>query len=181
MRVSNIPIRDNRNGNTLLNCPNAVVFRVAVKQTGAGSAVNRQGLNTTVFGQLGNLYTVTMLWRPAGANLQRYRHIHRVNHRVEDPFYQIRVLQQGGPGKLPVHFLAGHPILMSMIRAPLATLIRAAAAISSGSHPAICTERILVHRYAPYADATYPSATPPGWRRAFRIQPSQHPLHDRGF
>ena len=124
MRVSNIPIRDNRNGNTLLNCPNAVVFRVAVKQTGAGSAVNRQGLNTTVFGQLGNLYTVTMLWRPAGANLQRYRHIHRVNHRVEDPFYQIRVLQQGGPGKLPVHFLAGHPILMSMICAPLATLIR---------------------------------------------------------
>ena len=104
MRVSNIPIRDNRNGNTLLNCPNAVVFRVAVKQTGAGSAVNRQGLNTTVFGQLGNLYTVTMLWRPAGANLQRYRHIHRVNHRVEDPFNQIRVLQQGGPGKLPVHF-----------------------------------------------------------------------------
>ena len=61
MRVSNIPIRDNRNGNTLLNCPNAVVFRVAVKQTGAGSAVNRQGLNTTVFGQLGNLHSYDAL------------------------------------------------------------------------------------------------------------------------
>jgi hypothetical protein len=72
MRVSNVTIRDNRNGNILLNCPNAVVLRVAVEQAGTGSAMNSQGLYTTVFGQLGNLYTVTVFWRPASADLKRY-------------------------------------------------------------------------------------------------------------
>ena len=35
--------------------------------------------------------------------------------------------------------LAGHPMLMSMIRAPPASTIRAASAIQRASHPAICT------------------------------------------
>ncbi|MNV76711.1 hypothetical protein D3C71_1700820 [compost metagenome] len=54
---------------------------------------------------MGNLYTVTVFWRPASADLKRYRHIHGVNHRVEDLFNQIRVLQQSRPCKFPVHFL----------------------------------------------------------------------------
>ena len=36
-------------------------------------------------------------------------------------------------------FLAGQPMLMSMICAPLSTLWRAASAITSGTVPAICT------------------------------------------
>jgi hypothetical protein len=37
-------------------------------------------------------------------------------------------------------FLAGQPMLMSMIWAPLSTLCFAASAIMAGSAPAICTE-----------------------------------------
>ncbi|CPN17488.1 Uncharacterised protein [Bordetella pertussis] len=37
-------------------------------------------------------------------------------------------------------FLTGQPMLMSMMRAPLATLKAAASAIIVGSAPAICTE-----------------------------------------
>ncbi|VEB02893.1 Uncharacterised protein [Klebsiella pneumoniae] len=63
-RVSNVAIRDNRNGNFLLNCPNTVVLSVSVKQTGAGASVNSQSLNATLFGQLGNLYAVTVFRFP---------------------------------------------------------------------------------------------------------------------
>jgi hypothetical protein len=69
-RVSNVAIRDNRNGNFLLNCPNTVVLSISVKQTGAGASVNSQSLNATFFGQLGNLYTVTVFRFPTGANLE---------------------------------------------------------------------------------------------------------------
>ena len=46
------------------------------------------------------------------------------------------------PASLRFTFLAGQPILISIIWAPLSTLIRAASAISFGSLPAICTVRI---------------------------------------
>ena len=46
------------------------------------------------------------------------------------------------PASFLLTFLAGQPILMSMICAPFSTLNCAAWAISSGSAPAICTERM---------------------------------------
>ncbi len=58
-RVSNVAIRDNRNGNFLLNCPNTVVLSVSVKQAGAGASVNSQSLNAT-------------LLRPVGQSLRSY-------------------------------------------------------------------------------------------------------------
>ena len=47
MRVSNVAIRDNRNGNFLLNCPNTVVLSISIEQTGAGASMNGQSLNAT--------------------------------------------------------------------------------------------------------------------------------------
>src|SRR5476649_1498485 len=91
LRVSNIPIRDNRNGNRLLNCPNTVVLRAAVKQAGAGAAMNRDGLYTTIFGQLGNFYTVTVLRGPTRANFQHHRHVYRFYHRQQNLLNQIRI------------------------------------------------------------------------------------------
>ena len=94
-RVSYVAIRDNRNGNLLLNCPNAVVFSFTIEQTGASASMNGQGLNATVFGQLGNLYTVTVFRRPTRANLQRNRNVHRADNRRQDRLHLIGVLQKG--------------------------------------------------------------------------------------
>ena len=141
MRVSNIPIRDNRNGNTLLNCPNAVVFRVAVKQTGAGSAVNRQGLNTTVFGQLGNLYSYDALAPSRCESSALPAHPPRQPPRggsvLPDPGTATRRTRQAS-GSL---FGRASHIDVDDLRAAGHVDTRGGA-ISSGSHPAICTERI---------------------------------------
>ena len=48
------------------------------------NAMNGQGLNATVFGQLGNLYTVTVFRRPTRANLQRNRDVHCADNRRQD-------------------------------------------------------------------------------------------------
>src|SRR5476649_2323500 len=93
MRVSYVAIRDDRDGNALLNCPNTVVFRLSIEEAGTGSAMNCQGLNSTVFSQLGNLYTVTVFRCPTSTNFQRDWHIYRIHNGREDLFNQIRILQ----------------------------------------------------------------------------------------
>src|SRR5688572_14262547 len=105
MRVSYVAIRDNRNGNTLLNCPNTVVLCFSIEETGTGSAMNSQGLNSTVFSQLGNLYTVTVFRCPTSTNFQRDWHIYRLNNGSQDLFHQIRILQQCRTCQFAVHFL----------------------------------------------------------------------------
>ena len=50
-RVSNVAIGNNRDGNSLLNCPDVVVFGFTIKQTGAGPAMDRKSLNTATLGQ----------------------------------------------------------------------------------------------------------------------------------
>lgn len=94
-RVSNVAIRDNRNGNFLLNCPNTVVLSFSIEQTGACTAMNGQSLNATVFSQLGNLFAVTVFRCLAGANLQGNRNVHCIDDLGKDRFNDIRVLQEG--------------------------------------------------------------------------------------
>ena len=74
------------------------MFGVAAKRAGAGTPVYRQCLNPGLLGDRGNLKAIPVLRIPAGANLQRHRHIHRVDHGFENATDQRLVTQQRGPG-----------------------------------------------------------------------------------
>ncbi len=106
VRVSNVSVRDNRNGNVLLNCPNAVVLSFSLKQAGAGASMNGQSLNATAFSQLGNFYAITILCIPAGANFQRNRHVYGIDHGGENVLNQLWILQQRRAGHLTIHLFS---------------------------------------------------------------------------
>ena len=87
-------------------------------------------------------------------------------------------------------FLAGQPMLMSMIWAPLSTLWRAASAIIFGSAPAICTEigatspvwlarrKVLALPYSSEFDVTISETASPApiflhnWRKGRSVTPA---------
>jgi len=89
-----IAVGDNRNVRAGFNRGDGVVFRLARITAGAGTAVNRQRLDAGILRQFENIQ-----WRfcdrtvPAGANLQRYRHLHRLHHARQDLRHQRLVLQ----------------------------------------------------------------------------------------
>ncbi len=107
-RVSNVAIRDNRNGNFLLNCPNTVVLSVSVKQAGAGASVNSQSLNATLFGQLGNLYAVTVF----GSQPVRILRVTGTSTALTTAVridFTVGVLQEAEPASLRFTFSPGIP------------------------------------------------------------------------
>ncbi len=84
-------------------------IQLLVEQTGAGEAMDGQSLNTTIFSQLGNLYTQL---RCSGAQPVRECESQNCVHCVYDPDnYRLHTKSGTGaePASLRFTFFAGHP------------------------------------------------------------------------
>ena len=87
-----VAVGDHRNFHLLLDGGDGVVFGVALKQIGARAPVHRQRLDAAIFGETRNGDAVLVRAVPAGADLERDRHVHGADH--------------GGPGfRKPVFIL----------------------------------------------------------------------------
>ena len=64
-----------------------------------------QRLYASLFGQLRDLHTVSMLGIPTGTDLEGDRNLDRCHHSLQDIAHQGGILQQGGASQLLVHLL----------------------------------------------------------------------------
>ncbi|MNZ14672.1 hypothetical protein D3C78_316010 [compost metagenome] len=91
-----IAIGEDRNGHRLLDRRDGVVLGFAGVQVGAGPAVDGQGLDTGLFGDLRHSDAVPVRSVPTGADLQGNRHVNGLDHGVEDLGHQGLILHQRG-------------------------------------------------------------------------------------
>ena len=97
--------------------------------TGARAAVHGERWMPASSASRAMLTRIARAAIPAGADLQRHRHVDGLHDRLEDRRDQRLVARAApSPASLLQTFFAGQPMLMSMICAPRSTLARAASA-----------------------------------------------------
>jgi hypothetical protein len=80
--------------------------------------MHRQSLNAGLFGDAGDDDAITAGQIPAGANLQRHWNCYRCDHRLQNAPTSASSRSSADPASAPQTFLAGQPMLRSMICAP---------------------------------------------------------------
>ena len=128
-RRGDVAVGDHRNAHGGFHRGDGLVFGVALVQIGARAAVHGQHRNAGVFGaDARNVQRILVLAIPAGADLQRDGHRVRARRRLRPPPPRrcarpaASFCSSAEPAATLQTFLAGQPMLMSMICAPFATL-----------------------------------------------------------
>ena len=140
LRRIDVAVGDHRDRQLRLDRGDGVVFGEAGVLLVAGAPVHGERGDAAVLGDARDRRRIAVLGIPAGADLQRDRHVDRAAPRPR----QMRATRSSSrisaePAQALQTFFAGQPMLMSMICAPWSTLWRAASAMIAGTVPAICT------------------------------------------
>ncbi len=105
MRRIDVAVGKHRNRHRLLDGGDGVVFGLAGIQVGAGAPVHCQRRDAGLFGDAGDGRAILVLAVPAGADLQRHRHIHRGDHGLENVRDQPLIAHQRRTGGLVADLL----------------------------------------------------------------------------
>ena len=96
--VVDVAVGDHGDAHRLLHRADRVVLGVARVHAGARAPVHGERLDAVILGDARDAQRIAVLLVPAGADLERDRHVHRLHHRIEDPRHQRLVLEQRRPG-----------------------------------------------------------------------------------
>ncbi len=124
-----VAVGHHRNAHGRFDGGNGLVFRVALVEIGALAAVHGQHGNARVLRNARNIQRFFVLAIPTRADLQRDGHrvranadcIHQCLHDLRDQS-RVSFCSNADPAATLQTFLAGQPMLMSIICAPFATL-----------------------------------------------------------
>ena len=94
LRRVDVAVGDDRNAHCGLYRGDGVVLGMSRVGASAGAAVHGQRLDARALGDARDCERIFMLRVPAGADLQRHRHVYRAHHGIEYPANQRLVLQQ---------------------------------------------------------------------------------------
>src|SRR6516164_278417 len=94
LRRIDVAIGEYRDANVRLDVAYGVVLRRAVVEVRARAAVDGERRNAAAFGDARDVDAVAVLPVPAGADLERHRHIDRTHHGIEDARHEGCVAEQ---------------------------------------------------------------------------------------
>ncbi len=94
-RRRDVAVGHHRDRRRRLDRGDGLVFGGAAIAVGTRAAMQGQHGDAAVLGDAGDRERVLVVAVPAGAELERHRHVHRSDHRLQDARHQRLVLQQG--------------------------------------------------------------------------------------
>src|SRR5579862_3299359 len=103
-RAVDVTVGEYRDAYLRLDVANGVVFRTALIKIRARAAVHRERCDAMFLREPCNVHAIALAAVPAGADLERYRHVHRAHHGLQNARHQRLIGEQCRATRLAADF-----------------------------------------------------------------------------